>query len=236
MVHAIRINWIIFDAVGTLIYPTPGVGEAYWRVGQRFGSRLSAAEVDERFHREFNRSFSRDRAADFVSTEQIERARWQQIVERVLDDVNDPEQCFAAVYRHFAQPAAWKLFDDVPAIQRQLQRAGFRLAIASNFDHRLHDVTRGNDVLNRFDAVLTSAELGFRKPSTQFFEELGRRLNAAPYEMLMVGDHPVDDVAAARSAGLKAVLIDRGHQYEHETGRITSLARLMEQIPDSGLT
>lgn len=231
MVHSPPITWILFDAVGTLIYPTPSVGEAYWKVGQRFGSRLSAAEVGKRFQREFDRAFSSDEPARFVSSEQIERARWQQIVERVLDDVRDREQCFAAVYDHFAQSSAWKLFDDVPEILRRLQGTGYKLAIASNFDHRLHDVTQGNDVLNRFDAVLTSAELGFRKPARQFFEELGRRLNSTPYEMLMVGDHPVHDVAAARSAGLKAVLIDRDDEYEQETDRITSLARLMEEIP-----
>jgi len=231
MVHSSSITWILFDAVGTLIYPVPSVADAYWKIGRRFGSRLSAAEVGERFRREFNRMFSHDDSYALASNEQIERERWHQIVERVLDDVRDPEQCFSAVYRHFSHSSAWQLFGDVPETLDRLQREEYRLAIASNFDHRLHDVSRGNEILKRFDVLLTSAELGFRKPSPRFYEELGRRLNASPNEMLMVGDHPVHDVQAARSAGLDAVLIDRDRRFEQETGRISQLTCLMGLIP-----
>jgi putative hydrolase of the HAD superfamily len=231
MVHATPVTWILFDAVGTLIHPSPSVAEAYWTIGRRFGTRLSVAEVGERFQREFGNAFSGHEPDDLASNEQIERQRWQQIVDRVLDDVRDRKQCFAAVHGHFSQPSAWQLFDDVPEIVQRLQRGGYKLAIASNFDHRLYDVARGNDVLNQFDDVVTSAELGFRKPSRRFYEELGNRLNVSPAEMLMVGDDPVNDVAAARSAGLSAVLIDREHQHEHQADRISTLARLMQPLP-----
>lgn len=223
-------RWILFDAVGTLIHPSPSVAEAYWTIGRQFGSRLTVEEVDERFHREFRNAFSGSGPDDLASNEQIERQRWRQIVDRVLDDVRDREQCFAAVHGHFSQPSAWQLFDDVPRAVHQLQQAGCQLAIASNFDHRLHDVARGNEVLNQFEAVVTSAELGFRKPSHRFYEELGKRLDASPCEMLMVGDHPVNDVTAARSAGLSALLIDRENEHVHEAGRIPSLARLIELL------
>ena len=225
-----QLTWILFDAVGTLIQPVPSVAEAYWEIGQRFGSRLSVLEVGERFQREFSNSYSHDDSDDLASNEQIERERWQQIVERVLDDVGDREQCFAAVHRHFSQASAWKLFNDVPEILSRLRQSGYNLAIASNFDERLSEVTRGHEVLRAFDAVLTSAELGFRKPSHHFYVELGRRLQAAPDEMLMVGDHPINDVEAARAAGLRAVLIDREDRHADQRGRMTSLDRLTEWI------
>lgn len=222
--------------MGTLIHPSPSVAQAYWTIGRRFGSRLTVAEVGERFDREFGNSFSNNESANLTSNEQIERARWQQIVDRVLEDVSDREQCFAEVHRHFSEPSAWKLFQDVPATIDQLREAGYKLAIASNFDDRLHEVTDGYEDLRQFDAVLTSAELGFRKPSVRFYAELSGRLEVSVDQMWMVGDHPLNDVEAARAAGVRAVLIDRDDRHETETSRIRSLTELLScvshEIPD----
>lgn len=210
------------------MHPSPSVAEAYWKIGRQFGSHLTVAEVDSRFRREFGISFSDDESADLASNEQIERERWQQIVERVLDDVRDCTRCFAAVHDHFSRPSAWKLFEDVPEVVNRLRQSGFKLAIASNFDDRLHEVASGHEPLRQFDAVWTSAELGFRKPSRSFYTQLSGKLRASPKEMVMVGDHPLNDVEAARAAGVRAVLIDREDRNENMPGRILSLG----QLPD----
>jgi putative hydrolase of the HAD superfamily len=43
------VRWILFDAVGTLIYPDPPVAEAYRAVALRFGLELSIATIGQRF-------------------------------------------------------------------------------------------------------------------------------------------------------------------------------------------
>ena len=44
-----KIRGVLFDAVGTLIYPDPPVAEAYRSIGRRFGSRLSVEQIAARF-------------------------------------------------------------------------------------------------------------------------------------------------------------------------------------------
>ena len=50
-IDAIRV--IFFDAVGTLIHPDPPATDVYGAVGCRFGSRLDAAAIKERFRTAF---------------------------------------------------------------------------------------------------------------------------------------------------------------------------------------
>ena len=59
------------------------------------------------------------------------------------------------------------------------------------------------------DAVVHSSRAGSAKPDPGIFSAALARLDVAPGEALHVGDEPVEDVLGARSAGLRAVLIDR---------------------------
>ena len=43
------IKAVAFDAVGTLIYPTPTVTESYYLFGKKHGSSLTRNEVKRRF-------------------------------------------------------------------------------------------------------------------------------------------------------------------------------------------
>jgi len=114
-------TWVIFDAVGTIMEPSPSVGEAYWKIGRRFGSRHSVEEVAARFRTRFQ-SFCSSGQSDHLSNEQIELSRWRQIVESVLDDVDDMEACFAAVHDHFSRPEAWRVFPDVAPTLKDLKK------------------------------------------------------------------------------------------------------------------
>ncbi|HXY32710.1 MAG TPA: HAD-IA family hydrolase [Planctomycetaceae bacterium] len=212
-----NIRWIAFDAVGTLIQPNPAAGAIYHRVGMRHGSRLSADEVAGRFRTIFARADqSGDRkcgcleAGDHWHTcETRERLKWEQIVRSVLDDVAAPEACFAELFAHFGRPDAWACFPDVGASLARLRQAGFRLAVASNFDARLHPVMDGLPELAPIELRVVSSEVKYRKPSRHFFDALVRKANCAAHEILFVGDDPQVDVAAAQAAGLCAWQIDR---------------------------
>src|SRR5947208_1330280 len=46
---------VVFDAVGTLIYPDPAAPEVYARIGRKYGSRLGADTVAPRFVAAFAR-------------------------------------------------------------------------------------------------------------------------------------------------------------------------------------
>lgn len=206
------IRWIVFDAVGTLIFATPGVAAAYHEIGHRHGSQLSQEEVSARFRSAFRNSEKRDLSGDGseITSEAVEAERWRSIVSEVLPDVTSPEACFAELFQHFGEPSSWTCFDDVsPAISNLVAR-GLQLAMASNFDARLHSVCEGLPELASISHRVVSSEVGFRKPSRSFYDALLRQIGASPDEVLMVGDDLANDVRGAEAAGIRAVLIDRG--------------------------
>jgi putative hydrolase of the HAD superfamily len=129
----------------------------------------------------------------------------------VLDDVLTPEECFQELFAHFGQPDAWGCFPEVASALCKLRQAGYRLAVGSNFDARLHSVLDGTPALSPIELRVVSSEVKYRKPSGRFFEAITRGANCAASEILFVGDDPVNDVAAAQEAGFWAWQIDRGH-------------------------
>jgi putative hydrolase of the HAD superfamily len=206
-------RWIAFDAVGTVIHPTPPPGDVYYETARRFGSRLERDEIARRFKQAFRASERQDAAAEMAlrlcTSEDRERGRWQEIVAAVIDDAAESTACFAELFGHFARPQAWACFEEVPAVLAWLTDQGYRVAIASNFDRRLHSVCDGIDALRKIDLRIISSEVGWRKPSRAFFEALVAGAGCRPDEVLMVGDDFANDIEGARQAGLGAVSINR---------------------------
>jgi putative hydrolase of the HAD superfamily len=66
----------------------------------------------------------------------------------------------------------------------------------------------GAGITNLFDVLLTSVEVGVRKPEPAGYRELAKRLNVAPNQMLYIGNEP-KDVIGAKQAGAYSVFLDR---------------------------
>jgi putative hydrolase of the HAD superfamily len=82
-------------------------------------------------------------------------------------------------------------------------------------------------LLERFDAVVTSAEAGASKPDPVVFRSALSRLGVASHRALHCGDDPVRDCAGARAAGIAAVLLVRGAEPDGDAWpTIGSLAEL----------
>ena len=203
---------ILFDAVGTLLFPHPTVAEVYFRAGQRFGSRRTRDQIELRFRRALKRHAAGSNAQgpwrNDTTSEADERRCWAAIVAEVFDDVADTGPLFEQLWHHFAQPEHWRLFDDAAEACERLANSGFRLAIASNFDSRLRRVCRGFELLADWPLFISS-EIGVRKPSPEFFRRVAAALGLPGDRLLLVGDDVENDYRAARRAGWQALLIDR---------------------------
>jgi putative hydrolase of the HAD superfamily len=199
---------VAFDAVGTLIHPDPPAAEVYASVARRFGSGLDLGEIRRRFGAAFAEQEGVDTLNGLVTSEERERRRWRDIVAQVLDDVADPAGCFAELYAHFGCPDAWRVDDGAADILHRLQAAGYAIAMASNYDHRLRGVVAGLDALSAVDRLVISSEIGWRKPARGFFAHLAAALELPPHAVLYVGDDLTNDYEGAREAGLQAVLFD----------------------------
>lgn len=214
---------VLFDAVGTLIHPHPPVAEVYRDAGQRLGIELSAEEIASRFPT----ALAKNCHAQQASSEALERERWRRIVADVIGvDESAVGPAFEHLWNHFAQPQAWRMFDDVAGCLNNLRGQGFRLGIASNFDARLRSVCAGHPPLAEL-AIYCSSQVGYLKPHAEFFRALERDLQLKPAALTLVGDDLQADHHGATTAGWKSVVLDRP-QTLHPPGGAVRIASLSE--------
>jgi putative hydrolase of the HAD superfamily len=231
--HCDSITTVVFDAVGTLIFPEPGVSAAYEQAGRRYGSSRTLHEIDRHFRVVFSEMEARALCGDLRTSEELEQARWREIVARVLDDVSDAEACFAELFAHFARPSSWRVFSDALRVLPSLCSEEFKLAIASNFDSRLLGIASELKPLEHCTDVLVSSAIGYRKPHRRFFEAVLDRVGERAEQILYVGDDPSNDLEAARAVGIRSLLLNRDG--DQGTDRVNSLDAVAERIRRSVL-
>jgi putative hydrolase of the HAD superfamily len=116
--------------------------------------------------------------------------------------------------------------DAEPAL-RALRDRGARLVAVSNWDCSLSGVLEGCGLAACLDGIVTSAETGARKPDPAIFARALELAECEPEDALHVGDTPQEDVAGARAAGIRPLLLDRAGD-----GDISSLAEIEEHLDD----
>lgn len=216
------VEWLLFDAVGTLIAPDPPVADAYAAAARRHGSRLAAREIEARFRT----AFRLHSAPGGPTSEAFERERWKRIVAATIDDVppSRGDALFGELWAHFAQPEHWRVFEDVAPAINALSACGLKLAIASNFDSRLRSIVAGHLPLAAIEQVFVSSELGHSKPSPDFFRAIESELGVLPTQIALIGDDFKADIEGARAAGWTALYLDR--QAAIESTHLQTLVRL----------
>jgi putative hydrolase of the HAD superfamily len=115
--------------------------------------------------------------------------------------------------------------DSEPTL-RSLRERGLRLVVVSNWDCSLRDVVERCGLAQLLDGAVSSAEAGARKPDPAIFAPALELAGCPPSEALHVGDTPDEDLAAARAAGIRGLLIDRAGG----RGDISSLAQIEEHL------
>jgi putative hydrolase of the HAD superfamily len=217
---AARIQAVTFDVGGTLIQPWPSVGHVYAEVAARNGLRgLSPALLNRRFARAWRalKNFNH------------RRSEWSALVDETFRGLANPppgKTFFPQLYQCFAEPDAWRIFDDVRPALEQLHGRGIRLAVISNWDERLRPLLRRLGLAKFFCTVVVSCDLGHPKPSPLIFRAAARALQLPPQAILHVGDSFVMDVQGARAAGFRALLLNRGRT----GGRKQSICRLTDVL------
>ncbi len=225
------IGAIVFDAVGTLIHPSPSVADVYTAAALRRGVVLERDEVKARFGRHFRDDEADERRGPLATDEPTERRRWRRIVADVLPELPDPDEAFGELWDHFGRSTAWRPFSDVGPALRALRAAGMPMRIASNFDARLRGVVGGMPEVACVAAPLViSSEIGYRKPHPAFYHAACASLGFPPERVLYVGDDPENDVRGAGRAGLRGLLLDRDGDRPEDMPHLPDLTSLVANL------
>ncbi len=200
---------VLLDALGTLVELEPP-----WENLKGVRPRL---EMRAAFRAEmaFYRVHAHE-AHDAESLRELRRA-CARLLSRELG-VNVPVEAMMAAIR-------FRAFGDAAPALVELRELGVRLVCVSNWDYALPEVLERVGLLGLLDAVVTSASVGARKPDPRVFRAALVAAGCGAAEALCVGDSAEEDVAGARAAGLRALLIDR-----RGDGDVTSLADVVTHL------
>lgn len=123
-------------------------------------------------------------------------------------------------------------YPEAAPVLAALRTAGLRLAVLTNFELPSVDRTLAHAGLDPalFEVARTSTSLGLVKPDPRAFQAVAAELRL-PAQACAVVDDLAENVAAARSIGMRGIQIDRSLPPEvAEEGRIGSLQPLLELL------
>lgn len=133
---------------------------------------------------------------------------------------------FDRLREYILAPDRYRVFDDVEPVLSLLLDRGWRHVIVSNHVPELPSLVDGLGLARWFDAIVTSAQVGFEKPHPRLFE--AARAISPHGAIWMIGDNPIADFAGARSVGINAVLVRTPHEASPRTDDLWGLAEILD--------
>ncbi len=203
-----RARAVLFDVDFTLIYPGPVFrGEGYHAFCARHDIHVDPAKFDGAVA---SAASILDDYEDSSYDTEIFVAYTRHIIEQMGGTgAGAIDVCAREIYTEWASNHHFELYDEVPAVLRELTSAGLRLGLISN-SHRCLDSFQSHFELREFvSAAVSSANHGFMKPHPSIFQAALDQLGVAAADAVMVGDNVSQDVEGALRAGMRAVLLHR---------------------------
>lgn len=190
------IRAVLLDALGTLVELEPPWTHLAEALGTDPDERMvGAVRAEMSYYRDHSHE-----GRDAASLTDL-RARCAAVLSRELGREVTVQTMMNAI--------RFRAFPDAAPTLAELRRLGLRLVCVSNWDASLPEVLARCALEDALDGVVTSAAVGVRKPDPAIFAPALELARCSAAEAVYVGDTPAEDLAAARGAGIRALLIDR---------------------------
>ena len=107
------------------------------------------------------------------------------------------------------EESEYQIVEGAHQVLQTLKKQGYKLAIVSNASsgQLIQKAMKNRDFQKYFDAVIVSADVGFRKPHPKIFQMALQKINVSPENAVMIGDVPPYDIAGAKELGMKTILV-----------------------------
>jgi HAD superfamily hydrolase (TIGR01549 family) len=229
---------VLFDVDFTLIFPGPTFrGEGYQAFCRRYGMEVEASA--------FAAAVARaapllDEPGEAMYDPEIFVKYTRQIIEGMGGRGDRLDACAREIYGEWAACQHFELYDEVPAVLRQLAAGGVRVGLVSNSHRCLASFQSHFELQGLIAAAVSSSEHGRMKPHPSIFRAALDLLNVPASEALMVGDSVRQDVEGALGVGMRAMLVHRSDEPHPEAARLTAsgvrVVRSLMEIVDSPMT
>jgi len=203
---------VVLDIDGTICSLSRGIGELYSEALRSVGVNNDVSALERAARKvwpEFESEYLNSKE-EHRTTDERERSVWLSYAQRVLGEAGISEAEDAAVvqtiYDSFAFGSTRRLEDGVVDFLNRARSDGVRVFAATNNDERSRKVLSDLGVSGLLDEIFTAGQLGWKKPSHRFFEEIAARVGLEPGDLAHVGNNPLLDVEAAKRSGWRAIL------------------------------
>ena len=220
-----NIRAISLDAMGTVIFLKRSAQEVYGEIlkglgydAEKIGPLTREPGLFRRYWKEAESrlppAFLRDHVDRFAHYPDAPCAFWGLIFRVMFEDLklpaNEVTRAVEAAYFRFSQTDLWAVEPTLTELVEFCAGERVKLFVTSNWDFRLPKILRDLGIEPFFSQVITSALVGYEKPSERIFRYLATAAGCAPGQILHVGDRMEHDVRGAESAGLRAALFAKG--------------------------
>lgn len=225
---------IFFDAGDTLLT----IPEAQLIMVNYLAERsvhASEEEVGKVLREAFDQFYiQKHRNPEALCSPEAERRFWMKLYRYVIQRLGAEEsltedeihQCCHELFDLYMEPEHYVVFEDVEPTLRRLREAGIRVGLISNFASELRVILQAKGLLDYFDPLIISADVGVEKPNPAIFRMALEQSGLDAGDVLYVGDHETNDIWAPEQIGMDAVRILR-YPYQQGSG-IQSLVQLFD--------
>ncbi|WP_227871741.1 HAD family hydrolase [Paenibacillus bovis] len=163
---------------------------------------------------------------------------FEELVERIpWSQKPDVDALYSYYKEHYMKEASLMKYA-IEAIESCRAR-GYKLGMLTN---GLYEIQYGKVLHLRlesyFDVILTSGEVGIKKPERRIYEIMLERLGTSGEETVFVGDHPVNDIWGAAQVGMRGIFLRRSFDWDQALGmkpwrtidELNQLERIWEEV------
>ena len=202
-----RPSFIWFDIGYTLLYMQRET--TYQRALREFSLEVPLADIEKEFHLT-DKLFMREYPGIFLKPREVYMPSYLGIMNYRLGlnlNVCELDARWEAIKRKTNN--YWRPFAGVAEVLNELKRASIGIGVISNWDCTARDVLSGAGLIDYFDHLVISCEVGCSKPGAQIFNFALTQAGVNARECMYVGDNYYDDALGSRKVGMRSLIVNR---------------------------
>jgi putative hydrolase of the HAD superfamily len=163
---------------------------------------------------------------------------FREVLKQILNRLGLEEQDSVALFNlerelFRLEVESWRLRGDAYPALETLHGMGLKMGIVSNArsEWAVREIVRNTGIARFFHAVITSAQVGYRKPRPEIFQVALELLEAQAERSVMVGNDMRADIMGAKEAGIKTILIGNKNEIPCSAFQPDSIIDSLLEIP-----
>jgi len=203
----LKASFVWFDIGYTLLHMQRET--TYKKALKKFGIDISQEAIEKEFHLT-DKIFMRDYPGAFLAGRDVFMPWYLGMMNYKLGislSVCELDACWEEIKRDVKN--YWLPYDGVQQLLAELKSRSIGRGIISNWDPTARDILKSAGILEYFEPIVISSEVGHNKPDAAIFNLALETAGIAAKDCIYVGDNYYDDALGSRKVGMEPLIINR---------------------------